>query len=298
MGFTRFDYSKSWRSADDFPTYEDDETKVRDDIQCLFDEARDAVNRLIGELRAANLPFQSSEAVSASTVQAAIEAVQAQVQALELSAIPSGAVTTEKLADLAVTAAKLADAAVTTAKLADGAVTAAKLAPGLLDGKADLLGGKVRPEQLSMARVTVNSSRTLALTDAGKALYCMNSEPITLTVPDNAAVAMPAGTELTVFRVGTGTVTIAAASGVSLLHPAQTTVINSKYSGVRLKKRDTNVWTMEGDGLAPAGYLANFSAGFAPAGAICLTQGVHYFTSESQLPAAGTAGRIFLVAAD
>lgn len=278
MGFTRFQYSKSWRSAEDFPTYEDDEGKVRDDMQSLFDEARDAVNRLIGELKAENLPFAKSAALNAENVQSAIGLLQTRLQ--ELAQNP------------------LADGAVTTAKLADKAVTAAKLADGILSGKADLDGGKVKPEQLARSRVNVSASRTLALTDAGKALYCTNSAAVTLTVPANASVALPVGTELIVYRAGTGTVNIAAASGVTLMHPGAAAAITSRYGSVRLKKWDTNVWGLEGEGLAPAGYLANFSAGLAPAGVIRLTQGVHYFSSESELPAAGTAGRVFLVAAE
>ena len=327
MALSSFEYSKSWRSAADFPSYEEDEATVRDDIQCLFDEARDAINQLISELKAVNVAFGRTAEIDAVTVQNAIELVQAQVQNAVLGQLPAGsvnsakladlAVTTGKLADLAVTAAKLADAAVTAAKLADGAVSAAKLADGavgtakladgsvtadklasgLLDGKADLEGGKVKPAQLSRSRVNFSSSRALALTDAGKALFCGNSAAITLTVPANSSVALPIGTEILVYREGSGAVNIAAASGVTLLCPGAAASIASRYGSVRLKKWDANVWSLEGEGLAPAGYLANFSAGLAPAGAIRLTQGVHYFSSESQLPAAGTAGRVFLVAA-
>lgn len=327
MALTNFEYSKSWRDPGDFPSYEEDEATVRDDLQCLFDEARDAINRLISELTAGNLPFTPTAEVDAATVQNAIELVQAQIRNVVQGQLPVGSVSTDRLADLAVstaklanlavTAAKLADGAVTaaklaedavtsqklaggavgTSKLADGAVTAAKLAAGLLDSKADLSGGKVKPEQLSRARVNTSSSRTLALTDAGKALYCANSSAITLTVPANSSVALPIGTEIRIFREGAGMVNIAAGSGVTLLCPGAAAKIASRYGSVLLKKWDANVWSLEGEGLAEAGYLANFSAGFAPAGAIRLTQGVHYFGSEAQLPAAGTAGRVFLVAA-
>ena len=42
-----FKYTKSWRSPEDFPTVETDETKVRDDLQSLFDEAAAGINALI-----------------------------------------------------------------------------------------------------------------------------------------------------------------------------------------------------------------------------------------------------------
>ena len=202
-----------------------------------------------------------------------------------------------KLAAGAVSSAKLADGAVTGAKLADGAVTAEKLSAGALSGKADLVGGKVKPSQLSRSKSSVSASRTLALSDEGKALYCTNSSAVTLTIPDNASAAFPLGTEILIYRKGSGTVTVAAASGVTLLCPGQK-LLASRYGSARLKKWDTNTWSLEGEGLAPAGYLNNFASGFAPAGAIRLTQGVHYAASQAQLPTPGTAGRVFLVAAD
>lgn len=307
MALSTFAYSKSWRSAADFPTFEDSEAQVRDDMQALFDEVGDALNRLAGEIGAANIPFEPTAEIDVEDVQAAIELLQSQMNGLALGQVPNGSVTAEKLASLAVTTVKLADAAVTAAKiaagavgtekLADGAVTGAKLASGALDGKADLIGGKVKASQLSRGKSSVSASRALTLSDEGKALYCTNSGAITLTVPTNASAAFPAGTEILIYRKGSGTVTVAAASGVTLLCPGAG-VIASRYGSVRLKKWDTNTWSLEGEGLAPAGYLNNFASGFAPAGAIRLTQGVHYVSSQSQLPSPGTPGRIFLVAAE
>lgn len=324
MALSTFQYSKSWRDPGDFPTFEENEEQVRDDMQILFDEARDALNRLVGELSAANIPFSATDGVNASDIQNAIELVQAQLSETALGQLPDASVTTAKLAALAVTTAKIADAAVTTAKLADaavtavkiaagavgsaklaagavtgekladGAVTADKLAAGVLDGKADLVGGKVKPSQLSRKKSFVSSSRSLAPGDEGKALYCTNSGAITLTIPANADTAFPTGTEITVFRRGGGKVRFEAAPEVTLLC-AGATAIGSRFGSVRLKKWDANIWSLEGEGLAPAGYLNNFSEGFAPAGAIRLSQGVHVFDSASQLPSPGVAGRIFLV---
>ena len=328
MALSTFQYSKSWRSAQDFPSYEENEERVRDDMQLLFDEVRDALNRLVGELKAENLPFTPTAEIDASTLQNAVELLQTQISGAAVGQLPNASVTTAKLAELAVTGAKLAELAVTAGKLADGAVTAGKLADGavtagkladgavteekladgavaadklaegLLDGKADLDVGKVRASQLSLGRVSIGSSRELGLSDEGKLLSCSSDSAITLTVPKNSDAAFPIGAEITVFRAGVGGVTIAAAAGVTICAPASSRTIGSRYSSVRLKKWEANTWTLEGGGLAPAGYLDNFSAGLAPAGAIRLTQGVHVFASESQLPSPGVAGRIFLVAAD
>ncbi len=94
---TDFDYSKSWRSSIDFPAYEDNEIQVRDDMQCLYDEARDAINALGEGVR---------------------------------DALGNGGVDTEGLADGAVTTAKLDDEAVTNEKLGIGAVASYNIAYG------------------------------------------------------------------------------------------------------------------------------------------------------------------------
>ena len=328
MALSTFEYSKSWRSAADFPSYEENEERVRDDMQLLFDEVRDALNLLVSELKAENLPFTPTPEIDATTLQNAVELLQSQLSGAVAGQLPNGSVTAEKLAAMAVTSAKLAafcvtgeklagsavtstklaNGAVTTAKLADGAVTGGKIAEGAvtadklaadaLTGKADLENGKVRPVQLSRRIVAVSSSRTLALSDEGAMLQCLSSEATALTVPKNSAVAFPIGTEIVICREGSGAVSILAGDEVTIRCAGSSQTILNRYSTAVLKKTGSNVWLLGGEGLAPAGYLDNFSAGFAPDGAIRLREGVHYFASEDELPAPGTAGRIFLVAAD
>lgn len=144
---TNFQYTKTWRSEDDFHTYEGNEEKVRDDMQCLFDEVRDALNRLAQAISAASIPFTPTTGVpGVSDVQAAIEAVQAQIaEAVLEGLVPDGTITTAKLADGAVTEPKLADDAVTGEKIADGAVGGSKLAEGSVDSSKLALSAGVFP---------------------------------------------------------------------------------------------------------------------------------------------------------
>ena len=65
-----------------------------------------------------------------STIQAALDALAAQIVEATLGTIPDKSIGEAKLADLAVSTRVLAQLAVTTAKLAAGAVTADKLAAG------------------------------------------------------------------------------------------------------------------------------------------------------------------------
>ena len=132
-----------------------------------------------------------------STIQAALDALAAQIVEATLGTIPDKSIGESKLADLSVSTRALAQLAVTTAKLAAGAVTADKLA-----------AGAVTADKLAAGAVT-------------------NS------------------------KIYTGAVT------------------NEK---------------------------TDFSAGFAPAGPIRLTKGVHYFDSEAELPETLEEGRVYFIA--
>ncbi len=100
-------YTKDWKSAEDFPTYENREDQVRADMQQLFDEMRDAFNHFLDYLKASDVPFSATAAIAASTVQGAIETVQAQIEEIVVGVLPDDSVTTSKVEDLAITLPKL-----------------------------------------------------------------------------------------------------------------------------------------------------------------------------------------------
>lgn len=131
-------------------------------LKASFDQAGKLIkeyinNTLLTELGgasgAANLgvgPVNGTD--MGATIQAALNAMAAQIVEATLGAIPDKsigeskfadlAVSTRALSELAVTAAKIAAGAVTTAKLATGAVTAAKIATGAVTNeKTDFSGG-------------------------------------------------------------------------------------------------------------------------------------------------------------
>jgi len=120
---------------------------------------------------------------------------------------------------------------------------------GALEGKADLTGGKVVPAQISAAVVVVTGNYTLVLSDAGKQIEVNAASDVTITVPDDASVAFPAGTEIEITQEGAGKVTIAAADGVTLNSLEDMREIAGQYGAVALKKRGTNDWRLAG-GLA------------------------------------------------
>lgn len=161
MAISQFDYTKTWRSSTDFPTYENREEKVRDDMQSLFDEIKNGLNAVITALGstssasgAKQIGVEPMVALSGygNTVQDALVGILALIDDVQAGEVVDGSITTAKLADGAVATAKIADGAVTTGKLADSSVTGAK---------TDFSGG------LTVGNTTFNGTMILSANDYG-----------------------------------------------------------------------------------------------------------------------------------
>ena len=136
---------------------------------------------------------------------------------------------------------KLSAAAAGTDYLAPGA-------KGTANGLASLdANSKLSPEQASARIVSVTTSKTLALTDAGSLQKVEGSSAQTITIPTNSSAAFPTGTEIEILRYGSGSVTIEAASGVTIRCAEEAHTIAKQYGGVSLKKLDTNEWLLMGN---------------------------------------------------
>lgn len=99
----------------------------------------------------------------------------------------------------------------------------------------------------ALPRVTTyTGSATLALADYGKVIEVNSTSSSVITIPTNAAVAFAVGTLIEIARMGTGSVTIAAASGVTIRNPASVLTISPQYGSVVLRKRGTNEWVING----------------------------------------------------
>lgn len=87
------------------------------------------------------------------------------------------------------------------------------------------------------------TSYTLALTDRGSLVTMNNSSANTLTIPDNATVAIPVGTEIRVIQIGSGTTSIAGDTGVTLNGvSAGSGDVAGQWDEVRLYKIATDEW--------------------------------------------------------
>ncbi len=88
---------------------------------------------------------------------------------------------------------------------------------------------------------------TLVATDVSKAVEMSNSSARTITIPPNSSVAFPVGSVIELRRMGTGSVTIVAGSGVTIRNAAGVLTLRAQYSIASIVKRATNEWVISGD---------------------------------------------------
>jgi len=91
------------------------------------------------------------------------------------------------------------------------------------------------------------TSYTLVLGDRGKMIELNNAAAITLTVPTNASVAFPIGTQISFTQVGAGQVTVAGTPTINATPGLKT---RTQWSVGTLYKRATDQWVAFGDLIA------------------------------------------------
>ena len=103
---------------------------------------------------------------------------------------------------------------------------------------------------LAVAINTVSgTSYTLAITDAHDLVRTTSASATTITVPTDASVAFDVGTGISIAQTGDGQVTIAPASGVTILYTFGLKT-RTKNSVIALAKLATNEWILSGDATA------------------------------------------------
>jgi hypothetical protein len=117
------------------------------------------------------------------------------------------------------------------------------------DLQSDLAGKAASGHVHALAEGEVTASRVLVLADAENRMLRVDAvDDVTLTVPPEASTPFPEGTVVHVARWGSGAVTIAAASGVTLHHPAdRAPSARAQYSILGLWKQSGDVWLLYGD---------------------------------------------------
>jgi hypothetical protein len=110
------------------------------------------------------------------------------------------------------------------------------------DGATRLDGGLLALNQFNRQ----TASYTLVLSDWGKIVEMNVASANTLTIPTNASVAFPIGTEIQVLQYGAGQTTIAGA-GVTFRSKSGQLKIGNQYTGVTLVKVGTDEWYVIGN---------------------------------------------------
>lgn len=90
-------------------------------------------------------------------------------------------------------------------------------------------------------------TKTLALTDAGKIVYCSNADFQEITIPANGTVAFPVGTIITFINNGPGIVRLTPAATVVRKSVLDSTTMNTVNQTYQIIKRATNKWYFIGD---------------------------------------------------
>ena len=105
---------------------------------------------------------------------------------------------------------------------------------------------RVTATQASAALISVTASRTLSVADDNRCLVCESAQAITITIPANAAAALPVGAEIEVMQTGAGAVSFAPATGVTVHSADNALAIAAQYGVAALKQIAANVWLLCG----------------------------------------------------
>jgi hypothetical protein len=127
-------------------------------------------------------------------------------------------------------------------------------------GNLNIIGGNISGNTAGytlgyrdIPQVAFTGDATLSATDGGKHYYSTLSTGNTLTIANNSSVSWTIGTAITVVNRGTGNITIAQGTGVSLYLAGNSTAANrtvSSYGMASLLNVAANVWMINGTGIA------------------------------------------------
>jgi hypothetical protein len=196
----------------------------------------------------------ASDAVTtAKILDANVTAAKLASDAVTTAKILDANVTAAKIASDAVTTVKILDANVTTAKIADSAITSAKIADGTIVNADVSTTAAIDLGKLADATIDEKvASYTLVLTDKNKFIkMSVTSTANTVTVPANASVAFPIGSQIHIIQYGSGKTQVIPVNGTVTIYSSPTSApgayLRDQYTSATLLKCDTNTWMLMGD---------------------------------------------------
>jgi hypothetical protein len=102
-------------------------------------------------------------------------------------------------------------------------------------------------------QVSFAANATIAATDAGRHYYSTSASNLTLTIANNTSVSWAVGTAITVVNRGSGNITVAQGTGVSLYLAGNSSAANrtvSTYGMATLLNVAANIWMINGTGVS------------------------------------------------
>ena len=107
---------------------------------------------------------------------------------------------------------------------------------------------KVHPQFANPWTIGANQTAhyTLVIGDAHSMVRISSASARNCTIPPNSSVAFAIGTEILIYRNNTGSVTLVAGSGVTLIQKSALT-ISARYGVARIVKVATDGWVCYGD---------------------------------------------------
>jgi len=121
---------------------------------------------------------------------------------------------------------------------ADGQVLTASNVNSITEGVNDIVFGQFNAQ--------TGTTYTLVLADVAKVVSLTNASAITLTIPTNASVAFPIGSQLLLYQGGAGQVTIGGA-GVTIRSQGTKLKMFGQYAVAGLLKVGTDEWVAFGN---------------------------------------------------
>jgi hypothetical protein len=103
------------------------------------------------------------------------------------------------------------------------------------------------PLQSMGSRVQAAATQTLAIDDGNSLMVNTGASTYTVTVPPNASVAFPIGTELGFLCQSTGKITLAQGAGVTITSLSSYKSVKASGGAAYLVKTATNTWHLAGD---------------------------------------------------
>lgn len=113
-----------------------------------------------------------------------------------------------------------------------------------LTSQVQVLGQQIAGSVLASSQQP--GSYTLQSADLGTVVEVNSGPAATVTVPPSTVQSFPVGAIVWVCATGTGTVTVAAGTGVTLLSAGGHVNISAQYAEARLRQRILNTWILTG----------------------------------------------------